>query len=744
VNGVNRVSIAPGIEDPVAPSRRRSQECSIGKPIVKVDAWEKATGEARYPTDNYPTDALYLHLVRADVAHGLIRSIDAAPALALAGVLVFTADDVPVNSHGSIIKDQPVLAKDRVRFYGEPVAIVAAPDARLAEKAAAMVKVRYDPLPVINTPAEALSPQAVALHDQGNLLHEIHISRGDVEAARDKSYLILEDTFNLPVVDHVCLEPEGGVAFWDQETLTLDVGTQNPFYDQSEIARVLELPKERVRVRCKCTGGGFGGKDGNTVQLFLALVAWKTGRPCRLVFSRPESLMATYKRHAAQIWARMAFSEDGGIVSLEARLDFDTGAYAALGQAVIGLAAEICSGAYRVPAIRVDAYLAYTNKPPASAMRGFGGPQVAFATESLINRACRSLGLDPIAVRRLNALCTGDVAPMGHRMCHCLEVDRTLDQLSLMSIWQERSNNPEAGVGYGMALGLLGSGMGKGIPDAADVEIEQRADGTYLVRAGVVDIGQGNRTAFTQIAAEALGVPPEIVEVTMADTDATHDCGTTAASRTTYIVGKAVILAAEDLHRNVQAGGPARGRGRSVFPEVPEDLSYAPGMPHSMYSLMAQAVKVRIDAISGNVEILGIDSVTEAGKVLNPAIMAGQSQGAIAMAAGYALLEEMVYREGVPQMLDLHTYLLPTFMDLPDIAAATVEAEEQSGPYGVKGCAELGTIALAPAIAAAVMDLLDWAPTSLPIGREELKRVSDKSGRWIDASRARAERRAEG
>jgi xanthine dehydrogenase molybdenum-binding subunit len=695
---------------------------TVGQPTTRVDAWEKVTGTAKYPSDILLPNMLHVCLVRAKFSHCIIKKLDTEEARSIQGVSVLTAADVPVNSHGSIIKDQPALAWDRVRFFGEPVAVVVAPDARTAARAAGLVRLECEPLPVVNSPREALAPGAVPIHPQGNLLHEIHIKRGDIETSWEQAFLTLDGDFALPVVDHLCLETEGGVAFWDGDVLTLDVGTQNPFYDQSEIARVLGLPLEKVRVRCTQCGGGFGGKDGITVQLFLALAAWKTGRPCRLAFSRAESLMSTYKRHAASIWVKMGFEEDGRICAFQARLDYDTGAYAALGHAVIGLSAEICPGPYRIPAVQVDAYLAYTNKPPASAMRGFGGPQTAFATESIINRASHALGLDPIAIRRLNALRVGDTAAMGHRIEHSLQVEATLDQLADMPVWRERaSDGHEPEVAYGMAVGYLGCGMGKGIADSAHVEIQRRPDGTFLVRAGVVDIGQGNRTAFAQMAAEVLEVPVDMVEVVMADTGATFNCGSTAGSRTTYIVGNALLRAAEDLRRNLKADKSECGRGQSLFPEVSEQLSYAPGMPHALYSLMAQAVKVRIDPISGNLHLLAIDSVTEAGKIMNPAILAGQAHGAIAMAAGYALLEEMVYREGVPQTLDLHTYVLPTALDVPDICATTVEAHEQSGPFGVKGCAELGTIALAPAIAAAATDLLQWEPSALPISRETMR-----------------------
>ncbi|MGI9860147.1 xanthine dehydrogenase family protein molybdopterin-binding subunit [Moorella naiadis] len=695
----------------------------IGNAIAKVDAWEKVTGQLKYPSDIFFPDMLYLQLVRATIPHGLIKEIDTSAAQSIEGVKIFTAADVPVNSFGSMIKDQPVFASERVRFYGEPVAMVAAPDPRVAARAAKMVRITYEPLPAVATVVDALQPDAPAIHPGGNLLHELHIKRDDVTKAFNRADLVLENTFTLPVIDHLCLETEGGVAYWDKEILTIKAGTQNPFYDRSEIARVLKLPEERIRVCCPCTGGGFGGKDGNTVQLFLALATWKTGKPCRLVFSRQESLMATYKRHGAQVWARIGFTSDGRITAYQARLDYDTGAYAALGPAVLGLATEHCPGPYRIPAVQIDAYLAYTNKPPASAMRGFGEPQAAMATETLLNQAAARLKIDPITLRLRNALQTGEKAPLGHMMHHSIGLKQALEQLRQMPLWQEQGRNQNPQVAYGMAVGHLSCGMGKGIPDQAEVEITRQENGKYLVKAGVVDIGQGNRTAFAQIAATALGVPMEQVEVVMADTTLTRNCGSTAASRTTYIVGSAILEAVADLQRNQQqAAGPPRGYGRVVFPEV-QDANPGPGLPHIMYSFIAQAVKVRLDPVSGNLKLEAIDAVTEAGKILNPLILAGQIEGGMAMAAGYALWEEMVFQKGIPRTLDLATYLLPTALDLPDMYPCTVDMEEWSGPYGLKGCAEVGSIALAPAIAGAVMAMLDWMPVALPLSREQLKQA---------------------
>lgn len=696
----------------------------VGKSIARVDGLAKATGRHKYPSDFFLPGMLHLKMVRSTKAHALIKAIDTSGAEAMDGVWVFTAKDLVYNRFGNIIKDQPVFCEDKVRFYGEPVALVAAVTKELAEAAACQVRVLYEDLPVVLDGEEALAPEAPPVHAGGNLLQKISFANRDVAAGFARSVLVLEDTFITPMVDHLYLETEAGIAYVDEDgILHVLAGTQNPFHDQREISAALGLPPEKVRVQAIPTGGGFGGKDGNTVQIYLALAAYHTGRPCRLVFSREESLLTSYKRHPAKTWVKMGFAADGEILAFEGKVIYDTGAYAALGPAVLGLGTEHFQGPYEIKNVKIDGYLVYTNKPPASAMRGFGAPQTLFATETLLNKAAGELGLDPIEIRLRNAVTPQGEGPFGQRMEHCVGMREALEMARSSSLWQERQQNREPGVAYGVAAGFLSCGMGAGIEDRAKVTIEKQGD-KYMVKVGVVELGQGNLTAFAQIAADALGVPVEAVEVIAGDTGRTHDCGSTAASRSTYITGNAIIKAAQDL----RAGGGRQGTGESVFPE--SSLKHlGVGLPHVMYTFLVNVVKLALDPLTGEIKLLEALAVTEAGQVVNPVLLDAQIQGGLGQGIGYALLEEFAFNaRGQAAQKDLSTYLIPTAKDVCDIQNLTVEAYENSGPFGVKGAAEVGTVCVAPAVTGALMDGWGIYVTRLPISKEEITRQLRRKG----------------
>lgn len=701
---------------------------AVGCSVPRIDAVEKVTGKAVYPSDYSFSDMLHLKLVRAAEAHARIKRIDTHSCRGIEGVYCFSAEDVRENLFGNIIKDQPLFAQDKVRFYGEPIALIAADTPEKADQYAKLVRVEYEPLPVINNLKEASETNHnPSVHDKGNLLLHLPFRRGEVEEAFRQSFLIMEDTFNVPVVDHAYLELEAGVSFLDEKgVLNIVAGTQNPFSDREEIARCLDIPLDKIRMRSATIGGGFGGKDGNTVQLFLALVTWQTKRPARLVFTREESLNTSYKRHAARIEVKLGLDSAGQIKAFQAVLQYDTGAYAALGPAVLGLGVEHTSGPYVIPNVQIDGYLYYTNKPPASAMRGFGVPQAAFAVETLLNRAAKALCLDPIKIRWQNALNKGAVGSLGQKMEHSVGLKEALKELENSSLWKERSHNTDPSIGYGMAAGYLSCGMGKGIPDSAKVEIAELQDGTYEVRIGTVEIGQGSSTLFVQLAAEELQVPKERIRLIMGDTALTYDSGSTAASRTSYICGNALLKAVEDLKRQKRVGYPNPvGIGEAVFPEE-KRLDLGIGWPHSMYTFIAQAAKVRVNGLTGEIELLNVFAVTEAGRVINPKSLEGQIQGGVVMGMGYALSEQIDFCQGKPQQTSFSTYLIPTSLDSPNIEAVSVSAFEESGPLGLKGAAEVGTIVISPAIAAAVNEIVDLPISELPISRQKIVSYSIK------------------
>lgn len=687
----------------------------IGESTVRPDAREKVTGAARYSGDLDLPGALHLKLVRSDRAHGRITGMEVPDISGRRDHYLFTAADLKENSFGSLVKDQPVFADKKVRFYGEPVAMVAAPDEEAAAELAGEVRVFYEPLPIVSDPESALQPGEPMVHPKGNLAHELHLDRGNVKKGFAEADLIVSGTFDLPMQEHLYLETESGVAWVDERgVLTVSAGTQNPFLDREEIRRTLGLPRERVRIKTPWVGGAFGGKDGNTVQIYLALAAWKTGRPVRLIFSRRESLIATYKRHPARLKARIGFKKDGSLLAFQGEVYFDTGAYRGLGPAVLGLGMEHFAGPYRIGHLKLDGYLVFTNKPPASAFRGFGAFQTQFSVETLINRAARRLGIDPIALRRKNALRKGDNWPLGNRLECSVGLVEALDALQKTRLWRERTGNRDPELSWGMAAGSMCCGMGTGIPDTAEVTIEKQGEG-YLVRAGTVEIGQGMLTVLSQLAANELEVPIDRIEIISADTEETHDCGTTAASRVTFIVGNALIAAARKLRRE---GGDS-ATGSAVFPGSLEE-GIEPGLPHRIYSFIAAAVKLRVDPLTGEISLLEICQVTDTGRVINRRCLEGQMEGAAAQAAGYTLMEELSFTEGIPRQTSMSTYLIPTVLDLCPIRVTTVGEEEETGPHGAKGGGELGLVALPPAITAAVEERTGIKIDRLPLWPEAL------------------------
>lgn len=688
----------------------------MGESIVRTDAREKVTGAARYSGDIDIPGLLHLKLIRSDFPHGRITGIKFPDISDQADTYFFTADDLAENSYGNLVKDQPVFADEKVSFYGEPIAMVAAPDEEIAAELAGLVKISYEPLPVVTDPEDALRPGETKIHPDGNLAHEIHINRGDICQGFAEADLILNGDFNLPMQEHLYLETEAGVAWIDERgVLTVSAGTQNPYLDREEISRSLGIPREKVRIKTPWVGGAFGGKDGNTVQIYLALAAWKTGRPARLVFSRRESLIATYKRHPARLKTRIGIKKDGTFTAFQGETYFDTGAYLGLGPAVLGLGMELFAGAYRIPNIKLDGYLVFTNKMPASAFRGFGAFQTQFGVETLINRAARRLGMDPIELRRKNALRKGDNTPLGAMVKCSVGLLEALDKIEKTPLWRERDENRDPNIIWGMAAGCMGCGMGARLPDTAEVTVERKGR-SYLVRVGTVEIGQGMLTVLSQVAAQELGVPAERIEIVSADTQETHDCGTTAASRVTFVVGNALIGAARKLLRE---GGDSATE-TAIFPgSLDEGMNI--GIPHRIYSFLVGAVKLRIDPLTGDISLLEICQVTDTGKVIHRPCLEGQMEGAAVQAAGFALMEEMSFDKGLPRQTNISTYLIPTALDLCPIRVITVGEEgEETGPYGAKGAGELGLIAVPPAVVAAVEGRTGTEISRLPLRPEAL------------------------
>jgi CO/xanthine dehydrogenase Mo-binding subunit len=690
----------------------------VGEKRGRLEGMDKATGRALYAGDYRMENMLELALVRSEISHGSVHTlhVSALPE----DVLVFTGKDFAENVVADIFCDTPVLAYDRIRFRGEPIAIIAADTREKAKEAAKLVKVEYECLPIVRNTEDAKDPAMPVLHGDSNLLADFFHEKGDVEKAFEESYLIVEDDFETPAQDHGYMEPDACFAYVEDDRLMVYTSSQNVFADRLMICRALGLAPEQVRVRAAFVGGGFGGKDGHTCQIYPSLVSWLTKRPAKVVFDREEVLACTYKRHGIKTHVKMGFSKEGKILAFDGSAILDTGAYAGYGASVHGLFTEHFPGPYEIPNVRLKTETYYTNKPIAHAMRGFGAPQGAFATESIISRAVAQLGLDPIGMRLDNALVQGSVGALGQPMDHCVGLREALKLVQESDLWKERESNTDPYVGYGVAGGFLSCGLGQKIPDNAKVSVREREDGGFDIGCGLVDIGQGSTTALAAMAADLLETDIENIHMIMADTDKTEDCGCTAASRSVFIAGNALMAAVKQYKKMKEAGLSSDiAMGEAAFPESSKDLGRI-GFPHAMYTFVAQAVKLRVDPITGSVSLLDIAAATECGKVINPLGLAGQIQGGIGMSIGFCLGEDCTWKDGQLIHKNFATYLMPTALDVPNIASYHVDAYEASGPMGVKGAAEVSTVSIAPAINEAVRQASGAILTKLPLSPEEI------------------------
>lgn len=690
----------------------------VGEKRGRLEGMDKATGRALYAGDYRMENMLELALVRSEISHGSVHTLDVSALPE--DVLVFTGKDFAENVVADIFCDTPVLAYDRIRFRGEPIAIIAADTREKAKEAAKLVKVEYECLPIVRNTEDAKDPALPVLHGDSNLLADFFHEKGDVEKAFEESYLIVEDDFETPAQDHGYMEPDACFAYVEDDRLMVYTASQNVFADRLMICRALGLAPEQVRVRAAFVGGGFGGKDGHTCQIYPSLVSWLTKRPAKVVFDREEVLACTYKRHGIKTHVKMGFSKEGKILAFDGSAILDTGAYAGYGASVHGLFTEHFPGPYEIPNVRLKTETYYTNKPIAHAMRGFGAPQGAFATESIISRAVAQLGLDPIGMRLDNALVQGSVGALGQPMDHCVGLREALKLVQESDLWKERESNTDPYVGYGVAGGFLSCGLGQKIPDNAKVSVREREDGGFDIGCGLVDIGQGSTTALAAMAADLLETDIENIHMIMADTDKTEDCGCTAASRSVFIAGNALMAAVKQYKKMKEAGLSSNiAMGEAAFPESSKDLGRI-GFPHAMYTFVAQAVKLRVDPITGSVSLLDIAAATECGKVINPLGLAGQIQGGIGMSIGFCLGEDCTWKDGQLIHKNFATYLMPTALDVPNIASYHVDAYEASGPMGVKGAAEVSTVSIAPAINEAVRQASGAILTKLPLSPEEI------------------------
>jgi len=753
----------------------------VGQPLPRHDQREKIAGSTRYAGDFAFANMLHARLVRAPVPSAKITHRDAAAAVAVPGVTcVLFGEDVP---HNVIWVDVPgqtvevaalkasmeVLATDRVRFHGEPVALVVAESEDVLAQACDLVEIEYEELPGVFDPAQALAAGAPAVHARGNLLGEWCIDRGDVDEAFAAADTVVEGTYQTQAVDHAYLEPEAGVGWLDDEgVLNLRVATQVVEHYR-DVARILDIPDSRVRVMAPYVGGGFGGKEDMTVEPYLALAAWRTRRPVRMQWTRQESLLARPKRHRMLLRYRTAARSDGTILGQQVDITADSGAYAYLSALVLLYASVHACGPYRADNVRLHARCAYTNNPPTSAFRGFGGMQVVFGYESQMDLLARELGIPAAEIRKRNALRRGDVLPVGQPIDTEVFLGQTIDAVCDRAGAKPPPSGPRRAVGRGMASNIQSYGRLVWLNDSAAAWVGWQLDGSLTVRCGVPDIGGGQASSLAQIAAEILGTPMDRITVHFGDSALTPLAGTTTATRQLLMSGNAVheacVLLREGVLRAVadEAGQPPEGlrlepggvagpgfgmdlrqalvvcRRRNVPIEALGTFFGPKGKP-VVRDLKADRVfpdftfgthlcDLEVDLDTGKVRLLRYVAAHDVGRAINPLSVQGQITGAVAQGLGMALLEEVAMEDGVNLTGGLFQYLIPTSTDVPDIEAVILESGEGMGPFGARGIGEPPIGPPPAAVASAIQDAIGVRPCVLPITPERVLEC-------VDAARA--------
>lgn len=732
----------------------------IGRSIPRVDAHAKVTGTAKYPGDLAMDGMLHAVLLFAGRPHAKVIAIDAAKAAARPGVAaILTAGDVPVNERGLQIQDQPVLCgpgsskpgADIVRFVGDQVAMVVAESAEIAALARDEISVEYEDLPVITDPFEALKPGAFQIHTHrqlssihpeiradGNRISHHQIRKGNVDEAWDRADVIVESDYHTPSQEHAYLQPEAGLGYIDDEgRVTVAVAGQWASEDQHQIAHALDLPVERVRVLYPAIGGAFGGREDTSVQIALALAAWKLRRPVKMVWGREESIRGHCKRHPFWIHSKWGATRDGKIIAAEIRIVADGGAYCYTTNKVLGNTTVTCAGAYAIPNVRADVDGVYTNNPPSGAFRGFGSPQAIFAAEMQVSKLAQALGMDPMELRHRNLLREGDTTAMGTPLPEGVSLEEVAERCAAGAGWHRTSagwrrpsfDAPRVNIrrGAGFALGLKNVGYSFGYADQCSARIELRGDHGIeeaIVYLGSAEVGQGTHTVICQMAAAALGLEPALTRIVASDTATSpHSSGSVSASRMTLMAGNAVRGAAERALENWRRHQrPAVGEHTYHAPRTtPFDPETGYGTPNFSYGYVAQAIEVEVDVESGELRVLGVTCANDVGKAINPQLVTGQIEGGVIQALGWLTSENFITSGGRVQTPNLSTYLIPTTADLPErMDSIIVEHANPVGPWGARGMGEMPFITLAPALVAAVHDATGIWFDEFPLTQERL------------------------
>lgn len=744
----------------------------VGQRVLRVEGFDKVTGEAKYVADIKLPGMLYGRILRSPYAHARILRMDTSKAQRLRGVrCVVTAEDTPKRPWGAFFADQYPLAVGKVRYVGEEVAAVAAIDPEIAEEALDLIEVEYEELPAVFDAEEAMQEGAPLIHEgkERNIAMKIDVERGDVRRAFAESDVIVEDTYQSTPQWHCAIETIGSVAEWSPSgKYTIYMNTQTLFMARYRIAAALGVRETDVRVIQTAVGGGFGGKscdDNNAIV--AAVLARKARKPVKLVNTREEEFLAGSRpRVNMKIWVKMGFKKDGRIRAKQIRVIADNGAYSGKAPAITGVAALRHDTCYRYSDVKTEAYLVYTNKIPTGAFRGFGNPSAEWAVEQTIDKGAHELGIDPLEIARINAAEPGYVSPHGNRVTSC-ELKQCIDIVERLMDWKNRRANRRPYRGLGIACTVHVSGKRHfGDYDGGSATIKINEDGKALILSGEGECGQGAHTAMCQIAAEELGLPLEDVEISQADTDLTTFCLGAFGSRVTYIGGNAVRDAARKVKEQLfeqaaemleadpedlvardgrifvrgsekkavtvaevararlfrRGGAPIVASGSFDADSVLQDATRY-GNESGAYNFGCQAAEVEVDPETGQVKVIQYAAASDCGTVIFPTGAEGQVEGSLAQGLGYALIEGLRMEEGRPVNPNFSDYRIPSIRDMPPFRHEFADSYEPTGPFGAKGLGELGMDPTAAVIGNAIFDAVGVRIKTLPITPEKVLRA---------------------
>jgi CO/xanthine dehydrogenase Mo-binding subunit len=756
----------------------------VGKSVQRIDLLEKISGKGKYVEDIKIEGALYAKILGSQVSHGIIRHIDLGEARRVQGVMdIVTSKDIPGENLVGYIPEMPALATQKVRYYGEPILLVVATDPERASEALAKIRVEIEPLAPLVDPMDSFRRRDVLVHEESgtNIAFEMRLSKGNVEQALRQASVVVENEYTIPSRDHGYIEKESAFAIPAEDGgLTVIVQQQNPHVVQRNVARVLNIAPERIRIIQPLIGGSFGGKNDMGIILGsqAAIAAHKLQRPVLLTYSREESLTRHAKSESAIVRYVSAASEDGDLLSTKVKIIIDSGAYAVRSPAILWRAAVEAPGPYEVPNVEVQGYCVYTNKVYVGGLRGFGSPTAAFAAECQMEALASRLGMDPVEFRLKNILKPGSSTATGQKIDDNIDFEATLVKLTSSARWVERrrryaSGKKNAGSVGGIGVGCawhgisVGSGYGKKrgrIVDWSAADVKVGENGNVTVFTGIVEMGQGTSTALAQIASEILGLPLSWVSLRTGTTIA-PDTGGTHASRGMSMGGLAVAKACRELKagltqtaaelldcceadvvfedgqalsRNTgkqvrwnELVSTARRKGIlmevSARVEIPRgEFDPETGLGHAFptYSFTAVIAEVQVDTLTGDVKVIELRPAVAAGRIINPAIAEDQVLGGLVFGLGGALMEEVLFDpEGRVANNSLSTYMLPTIADVPEMTRPIfIEDVSKYGVFGAKGIGEVIPSAVPPAIASAVYNATGILMTELPLSKERVWR----------------------